>query len=121
VNATIQKGAAGYGTPLGNYSPAASSSAVNAVRIGRAPALDFYETRARRTTTSFDIGAVEVPGQFRHYLSQRRRQASGGLFGNVRVGAATTQPVTVANPGTTPLVINGLAVGSPGPTRTNSR
>jgi len=116
VNATIQKGAAGYGTPLGNYSPAASSSAVNAVPASVAhPPLDFYgNPRPDGTTTSFDIGAVEIPGNSGTIFPNAVVRPAAALFGNVRVGAATTQPVTVANPGTTPLVINGLAVGSPG-------
>jgi hypothetical protein len=116
VNATIQKGAAGYGVPLGNYSPIATSPAVNAVPASVAhPALDFYgNPRPDGTTTSFDIGAVEIPTNSGTILPNAVVRPAAALFGNVRVGTASTQPVTVSNPGATALVINGLGVGGPG-------
>jgi len=64
VNATILKGAAGYGPPLGNYSPATGSPAIDAIPTSVPhPAFDFFgNPRPDGATTKFDIGAVEVPG-----------------------------------------------------------
>jgi hypothetical protein len=63
VNPTILKGATGYGAPLGNYSPTATSPAVDAIPTSVAhPALDFFgNPRPDGSTTHFDIGAVELP------------------------------------------------------------
>jgi hypothetical protein len=115
VNATIQKGTAGYGVPLGNYSPTASSPAVNAVPASVAhPAFDFYgNPRPDGSTTSFDIGAVEIPANST-ILPNAVVKPAAALFGNVRLGGASTQPVTVSNPGAAPLVINGLSVSGAG-------
>jgi hypothetical protein len=118
VNATIQKGSTGYGVPLGNYSPTATSPAVNAVPTSIAhPATDFYGNPRPDTsnTTHFDIGAVELGSTpAGTILPNAVVRPAAALFGNVRLGAASTQPVTLTNPGTTPLVIDGLAVGGTG-------
>jgi len=117
VNATIQKGAAGYGVPLGNYSPTATSPAVNAIPTSVVhPAFDFYGNPRpdSANATNFDIGAVEIPANSGTILPNAVVKPAAALFGNVRLGATSSQPVTVTNPGTTPLVINGLTVGSPG-------
>jgi len=117
VNPTIQKGATGYGVPLGNYSPTASSPAVNAVPTSVAhPATDFYGNPRpdSANTTSFDIGAVEAGSTPAGTILPAVVRPAAALFGTVPVGGASTQPVTISNPGTAPLVINGLSVGGTG-------
>jgi Abnormal spindle-like microcephaly-assoc'd, ASPM-SPD-2-Hydin len=125
VNATIQKGATGYNVPLGNYSPTTGSPAVNWISANSTtlptttePSLkfDFYGNPRPDTsnTSQFDVGAVEVPANGGTILPNAVVRPAAALFGTVPVGGASTQPVTVSNPGTAPLVINGLSVGGAG-------
>jgi len=66
TNASLAKGSAGYGVPLGNYSPAAGSLAIDAITsasptYAMAPSTDFFG-HARPDGgpgTPIDIGAVE--------------------------------------------------------------
>ena len=65
TNPTVQSGAAGYGAPLQNSTPAAGSPAIGAVpsTVGHPPT-DFYGNPRPdlSDTTHFDIGAIEVAG-----------------------------------------------------------
>jgi hypothetical protein len=116
VNPTIQKGSAGYGTPLGNYAPTAGSPAVNAVPTSVAhPALDFFGNPRPDSgnATHFDIGAVELPASPGTILPAALLAPAAAAFGNVAVGTASTQRVTVSNPGTKPLIIHQLVIVAP--------
>lgn len=59
-NPTIASGGTGYGVPLGNYSIASGSPAINVATPTGAPNHDFFGT-LRPQGGAFDIGAVEFP------------------------------------------------------------
>ncbi|WP_211462945.1 Ig-like domain-containing protein [Collimonas silvisoli] len=58
-NTTVASGAPGYGAPLGNYSIAAGSPAINTATGVNAPPYDIFGTR-RPQAGGYDIGAVEL-------------------------------------------------------------
>jgi hypothetical protein len=116
VNPAIQKGSAGYGAALGNYSIAPSSTAVNAIPVSVPhPATDFFGNPRPDNTGdgTFDIGAVEIAA------------ASGGTavanvtptslaFGNQATGTTSaSQPLTLHNTGTATLTGIGVVVTAP--------
>jgi hypothetical protein len=117
VNPTIQKGATGYGAPLGNYAPSTSSPAVNAVPTSVAhPVFDFFGNPRPDSgnATHFDIGAVEIPASPGTILPAALLAPAAAQFGSVGLGTAKPQAVTVSNPGTTSLIIHQLVVVAPG-------
>jgi hypothetical protein len=64
VNPTVARGATGYGTVLGNYSPGATSPALNKIPASVThPATDFFGNLRpdNGSASPFDIGAVELP------------------------------------------------------------
>jgi hypothetical protein len=62
ANPTVARSAAGYNTPLGNYSPGAKSPALDRIPPSVAhPALDFFGNPRPDGNGPFDVGAVELP------------------------------------------------------------
>ena len=118
-NATIAKGAANYGVPLGNYSPQAGSPAVGAIPVGQPhPATDFFGNPRPDggNGNQFDIGAVEVQGAAGANAPAARLSPAAIPFANQQVGTtSSTQTVTVANAGSAPLIINSVTPGGANP------
>jgi hypothetical protein len=114
VNPTVARGTTGYGTALGSYSPASSSSpAVNVIPVSVShPALDFFgNPRPDNTSdTYFDIGAVEI-GAGAAIASVTPTSLA---FGSVPDGTTSTaQTLTLHNTGTASLTGITVVVTAP--------
>jgi hypothetical protein len=108
VNATIQKGGAGYNALLGNYAPNAGSPSGTGGSTTH-PAFDFFGNSRAGTT---QIGAVLVGGGVGN-IAAAIRPAGAAAAGSFQAGTTTTRTVTVSNTGTAPLVISGFAISAP--------
>jgi hypothetical protein len=111
VNATVQKGAAGYGALLGNYVPNAGSP-VTGAGSSTHPAFDFFgNARASGTT---DVGAVLVGGSHTGNIAAATHPVgAAAVGGSFQGGTTTTRTVTVSNTGSAALIISGFAISAP--------
>jgi hypothetical protein len=109
VNATIQKGAAGYGALLGNYIPNAGSPAAGTGSATHPP-FDFFGNA--RPAGATDKGAVLIAGSHPGIAAVVRPGALA--FGSQVLGTGNAQTVTVSNNGAAPMIIQGFAIGTPG-------
>jgi hypothetical protein len=94
VNPSIAKGSTGYGTPLGNYAPTATSPAVDAVPATVAhPATDYFGNPRpdNGAASPFDIGAIEIPGN--STILPAIVAPPGFVIGSPITGAAAIKPV----------------------------
>jgi hypothetical protein len=107
VNPTVARGAAGYGTALGNYSPTATSPAVNAIPVSVThPATDFFGNPRpdRPGDGTFDIGAVEITTAAGGGGAVASVTGGPLAFGNQAVGTTSSpQTLTLHNTGTAAL------------------
>jgi hypothetical protein len=101
VNPTILSGATGYGAPIGNYSLAAGSAAIDQVPISQAhPSLDYFghPRPDAANPTHFDIGAVEYVSSG-PALQPATVNPTSLTFGGTNVGSTSAaQTVTLTNP-----------------------
>jgi hypothetical protein len=116
VNPTVARGAAGYGTALGNYSPTATSPAVNAIPVSVThPAKDFFGNPRPDNTAdgTFDIGAVEIATAATGTAIASVTPTSLA-FGNQGTGTTSSaQTLTLHNTGTGTLTGIVVAITAP--------
>jgi hypothetical protein len=119
VNPTIPRAAAVgggngspliYGNPLGNYSPGSGFPANGVVAAAVPHPLTDFFGNPRPAASNFDMGAVQAS---RFGAAARVLVMPLQPFGNVPLGTAVTQGVTVSNPGLAPLLINSIVIGGP--------